>query len=286
LRELGVRPSKRLGQNFLVDPRIAARIAALVEDPREPVVEIGPGLGSLTALLAKSGRPLVAVELDLRLAEAVERRLAPYPAARVVRGDILDQRLDGLLEEIPADSDRDAPAPTVTIVGNLPYSITTPAMEWILAQGPRVRRALLMVQREYARRLAARPGTKDFGSISIFVGLHAEVSVLFTVSSGAFYPRPNVDSVVMELTPRPYPGTTAAERSAVERLARAGMGTRRKTLPNSLARGLGMNVEEARGLLASAGIRPERRAETLSIDEWVGLARRWPAGAAPLEGVR
>ncbi len=247
---------------------MAERIASLVADPREPVLEIGPGLGSLTALLVQSGRELVAVELDLRLAEAVERALVPFPNARVVRGDILEQRMDALL---PGGA---------TVVGNLPYSITTPIVEWMLAQAPRIHRAILMVQREYAQRLAARPGGKEFGSLSVFVGLHAEVATLFRVSPGAFFPRPEVDSVVLELKPRPYPGTTADERAAAERLARAGMGTRRKTLANSLARGLGLEAGEARALLASADIDPGRRGETLGIDEWLALARGWAAGAS------
>jgi 16S rRNA (adenine1518-N6/adenine1519-N6)-dimethyltransferase len=271
---IGVRPSRRLGQNFLIDPRVAARIAALVDDPLEPVVEIGPGLGALTTLLARSGRLLIAVELDLRLAEAVEGALASYHSARVVRGDILEQRLDMLLGRMPGQP------PAATVVGNLPYSITTPTLEWVIAQGPRVNRALFMVQREYARRLAASPGGKDFGSISVFVGLHAEVEPLFRVSPGAFYPRPAVDSVMLELRPRPYPGTSPEERSAAERLARAGMGTRRKTVANALAHGLGVGGAEAKALLAPAGIRPDRRGETLSIDEWLALARRWAVGGA------
>jgi 16S rRNA (adenine1518-N6/adenine1519-N6)-dimethyltransferase len=272
LRAIGVRPSRRLGQNFLIDPRVAARITALVDDPREPVVEIGPGLGALTVLLARSGRPLIAVELDLRLAEAIERALASYHAARVVRGDILEQRLEALLTRVPGRPE------AATVVGNLPYSITTPALEWILAQGSRVNRALLMVQREYARRLAAPPGGKDYGSITVFVGLHAEVTPLFRVSPGAFHPRPEVDSVVLEVRPRPYPGSGPEERSAAERLARAGMGTRRKTVANALAHGLGIDGSRARAILESAGIGPERRGETLSIDEWLAVARRWLAG--------
>jgi len=273
LRDLGVRPSRRLGQNFLCDPRVSQRIAALIEDPVEPVLEIGPGLGALTALLARTGRPLVAVEIDFRLAEALEHALEGYPDARVLRGDILDQPIDALFPKAARSS--------VTVVANLPYSITTPAIEWLLGQELPARRALFMVQREYARRLTAAPGTKDYGSISVFVGLHAEVSTLFAVSPGAFFPRPEVDSVVLALRPRSYPGTSAEERRTAERLARAGIGTRRKTLANSLARGLGMNAAEARALLESAGVDPRRRAETLSIDEWLELARaHGPEGAA------
>lgn len=271
LRAIGVRPSRRLGQNFLVDPRVAARITGLVEDSRASLLEIGPGLGSLTTLLAATGRPLVAVELDLRLAEAAERALLPHSNARVVRGDILDQRIDAL---VPGDG-------PVVVVGNLPYSITTPAVEWILAQGPRVGRALLMVQREYAQRLTAAPGGKEHGSISVFVALHADMKTLFRVSPGAFYPRPEVDSVVLELKLRPYPGTNAAERAAVERLARAGMGTRRKTLANSLSRGLAIGIDDARALLHSASIDAERRGETLTLAEWIDVARRWLISGKP-----
>jgi len=266
LRAIGVRPSRRLGQNFLIDPRVAERIAALVEDPKEPVIEIGPGLGALTMLLAATGRELTAVELDLRLAEALETRLAPRPGARVVRGDILEQRAEDLVS---------GPA---TVVANLPYSITTPALEWIVRQGGRIRRAVLMVQREYAQRLSAKPGGKEHGSITVFLQLHAEVRVLFRVSPGAFHPRPEVDSVVLELMQRPYPGTTAEERASVEHLARAGMGTRRKTLANALARALGMEGAVVRAWLAAAGVESERRGETLSVDEWIALSKWKPSG--------
>ncbi|HET9252768.1 MAG TPA: 16S rRNA (adenine(1518)-N(6)/adenine(1519)-N(6))-dimethyltransferase RsmA [Candidatus Eisenbacteria bacterium] len=267
LRALGVRPSRRLGQNFLIDPRVAERIASLVSDAREPVLEIGPGLGALTTLLARTGRPLVAVEVDFRLAEALEATLAPWPAARVLRGDILEQRLE---EFVGADA-----GARVTVVGNLPYSITTPAIEWILAQGPRVRRAVLMVQREYAERLAAAPGTKAYGSLTVFVSLHAEIETLFRASPGAFHPRPDVESVVLDLRPRPWPDTSGEERALAERLARAGVGTRRKTVVNSLARGMEIDAARVRELLASAGIEAERRGETLGVDEWIRLARVW-----------
>jgi len=261
LRAIGVRPSRRLGQNFLIDPRVAERIAALVEDPKEPVIEIGPGLGALTMLLAATGRELTAVELDLRLAEALETRLAQLPSARVVRGDILEQRAEDLVS---------GPA---TVVANLPYSITTPALEWIVRQGGRVSRAVLMVQREYAQRLSAKPGGKEHGSITVFLQLHAEVRVLFRVSPGAFHPRPEVDSVVLELMPRPYPGTTAEERASVEHLARTGMGTRRKTLANALGRALGMEGAAVRAWLDAAHVDPGRRGETLAVDEWIALAK-------------
>ena len=256
-----------MGQNFLCDPRVARRVADLVEDPLEPVVEIGPGLGALSRDLASTGRPFVAVELDLRLAEHMEKELRPFPYARVVRGDILDRMVDALIPE----------ARRVTVIGNLPYSITTPALEWILGQKERVGRALLMVQREFAERLTAKPGSKEYGSISVFVGLNAIVKNRFRVSPGAFYPRPDVDSTVLEVTPRPYPDTSAEEREAASRLARASMGTRRKTLANALATGLGLAPEEARVLIEAAMLEPGRRGETLSIAEFVALARSWVA---------
>jgi len=227
------------------------------------ILEIGPGLGALTQRLAASGRPFVAVELDLRLAEHIEALLAPYPAARAVRGDILEQRLDELL---PGSG-------PVTVVANLPYAITSPAIAWIVAQGSRVTRALLMTQREVAQRLAAKPGTKEHGSFTVFVALHAAIEVEFRVSPGAFHPRPDVDSLVFALTPRPYPGSTAEERAAVERIVRAATGGRRKTLANSLGHGLGLGADAARALLERAGVDPARRAETLSVDEWLRVAR-------------
>lgn len=271
LRALDVRPSRRLGQNFLTDPRVAERIASVALEPAGgdgALLEIGPGLGALTERLAASGRPLTAVELDLRLAEHLESLLARWPNARVARGDILDQSLDAL---IPGEA-------PVTIVANLPYAITSPAIAWIVEQGPRVARAVLMTQREVAQRLAAKPGTKEYGSFSVFVALHADLEVRFRVSPGAFHPRPDVDSVVFTLTPRPYPGTTAEERAAVERLVRAATGGRRKTLANALAQGLSIAADDARALLERAGIDPGRRAETLAVGDWLSVARAERAG--------
>jgi 16S rRNA (adenine1518-N6/adenine1519-N6)-dimethyltransferase len=244
---------------------VARRIADLIEDPQEPVLEIGPGLGALSMELCSTGRLFVAVELDLRLAEHMEGALRAYPRARVVRGDILDRRVEELIPE----------ADRVTVVGNLPYSITTPALEWILEQRERIGRALLMVQREFAERLTAKPGSKEYGSISVFVALNAAIQARFRVSPGAFHPRPEVDSTVLDVIPRPFPGTTAEEREAASRMARASMGTRRKTLANALAHGLDMPAEEARAILAAAGLDPVRRGETLSAAEFVTLARAW-----------
>ncbi|MGE5179194.1 MAG: 16S rRNA (adenine(1518)-N(6)/adenine(1519)-N(6))-dimethyltransferase RsmA [Bacteroidota bacterium] len=270
LRALDVRPSRRLGQNFLQDPRVADRIAALVEDELTEILEIGPGLGALTERLAGMGRRVTAVEVDLRLADALERRFSGNrTGVRVVRGDILSQRLEELL---PGDA-------PVTVVANLPYSITTPALEWTLAQGPRVSRAFLMVQREVADRMAARPGTRDHGSLAVFLALHAEIEPLFRVSPGAFYPRPDVESVVVRVTPRPYPGTTGAERAEAERLARAATTGRRKTVANALAHGLGIEPAKARAMLLEAGVDPARRGETLSVPEWIALARTKTRGA-------
>lgn len=273
LRDLGVRPSRRLGQNFLQDPRVADRIAALAGDSLAEILEIGPGLGALTERLGELGRRVVAVELDLRLADALERkgRDGNRGTVRVVRGDILEQRLEDLL---PGSG-------PVTVVANLPYSITTPAVEWVLAQGPRVGRAFLMVQREVAERMTASPGSKDYGSLAVFLALHAEVEPLFRVSPGAFYPRPDVESVVVRLTPRPYPGTTETERREAERIARAATMGRRKTVANALARGLGIAPEEGRALLHGAGVDPGRRGETLSVAEWLAIARESARRGSP-----
>lgn len=290
LRELGVRPSRRLGQNFLQDPRVADRIADLVDDQLTEILEIGPGLGALTERLAMKGRRVAAVELDLRLADSLERRLSAEPgtggtldgalpaagnrtAVRVVRGDILHQRLEDLLP---------GSAP-VTVVANLPYSITTPAVEWVLAQGPRLRRAFLMVQKEVADRMTAQPGSRDYGSLAVFLSLHAEIEPLFRVSPGAFHPRPDVESTVVQVTPRPYPGTTEEERHEAERLARAATTGRRKTIANALAHGLGWTAEMARGNLSSAGIDPKRRGETLTVQEWLALARVTSVPRGPRE---
>jgi 16S rRNA (adenine1518-N6/adenine1519-N6)-dimethyltransferase len=269
LRNLGVRPSRRLGQNFLIDPRVAERIAGLISGPDEPVLEIGPGLGALTLPLARSGRNLVAVELDLRLADHLERLLVDHPAARVVRGDILTERIDALM---PGGFQ-------VTVIGNLPYAITSPVLGWVLEQAPRVRRAVLMLQREVAERLAAPPGGKRYGPVTVFARLEAEVKSGFRVSPGAFFPRPEVDSVVLILEPRPYPGTTGKERAGALAIARAAMGTRRKTLQNALAHALGAPPAAVSARLRAAGIDPGRRGETLTIEELLAIARTPEAAA-------
>ena len=244
---------------------MARRIAELLGDGQGPVLEIGPGLGALSLELCSGGRPFVAVELDLRLAEHMESALRDCPRARVVRGDILDQRIGSLFP----GTDR------VTVIGNLPYSITTPALEWILEQKERIGRALLMVQREFAERLLAKPGSKEYGSISVFVALNADVRSLFRVSPGAFHPRPEVDSTVLEVIPRAFPGTSREEREEASRMARASMGTRRKTIVNALSRGLEITTEETRAMLQDARIDSSRRGETLSAEEFVTLARAW-----------
>jgi 16S rRNA (adenine1518-N6/adenine1519-N6)-dimethyltransferase len=130
-----------------------------------------------------------------------------------------------------------------------------------------------MVQREVAERMTATPGGKEFGSLSVFLALHAEIAPLFRVSPGAFHPRPEVDSMVVSVTPRPYPGTSEPERQEVERLARAATTARRKTVANALARGIGMEPEAVRHLLDEARIDPARRGETLGVEEWIALAR-------------
>ena len=138
-----------------------------------------------------------------------------------------------------------------------------------------------MVQREFADRLTAEPGTKEYGPISVFVGLNAKVRSVFRVSPGAFHPRPEVESMLLEVTPRAFPGSTAEERDAASRVARAAMGSRRKTLANALARGLRLPGPEARALLEEARIEGSRRGETLSIGEVLGLARAWIRRGSP-----
>jgi 16S rRNA (adenine1518-N6/adenine1519-N6)-dimethyltransferase len=256
LAEHGLSPSRALGQNFVADPNTVRRIARLAEvGPGDRVVEVGPGLGSLTLALAETGASVTAVELDRHLLPALRSVVEPE-GVRVVHGDAMSLDWDAVL----------GPSVGWSLVANLPYNIATPLVLDLLEQVPAIERILVMVQREVGERLAAGPGSKAYGIPSVKVAYRASAEVVGRVPATVFIPPPRVESVLVRLRRLPVP-PVAADPGALFRLVEAGFGQRRKMLRRSLA-GL---VDPA--AFEQAGVRPEARAEELSLADWDRLAR-------------
>lgn len=252
---------RRLGQHFLTDPRLLARIAdALEAGPADTVLEIGPGLGGLTGpLLERAGR-VIAIEKDRDLMPVLRER---FPGLEVNEGDALD--LDWHLL---------APANTPLLVtGNIPYNITSPLIDKALLP-PRPARIVFLVQREVADRVTAAPGTPAYGALSIGVQAVAKAERLFTVPAGAFHPRPKVDSAVLRLTPLPEPLIADAERESFRTMVVGLFGFRRKQILRGLRELTGWDARRVSELLAGAGIAETVRPEVLSPPEFAGLRRR------------
>jgi 16S rRNA (adenine1518-N6/adenine1519-N6)-dimethyltransferase len=282
----GHRPRRALGQNFLVDRGIQARIVEAVPelDPAagEGILEIGPGKGALTEGLAALGLPLLLVELDRVLAEAHRERWASAPHVRVLEADILDVALEAHV----AHPER------LVVVGNIPYNITTPILFHLLSR-PRPAQILLMVQKEVGDRLLAPAGSRGYGALSVGVQSVARVEQVLQVPAGAFRPRPKVDSVVMRITPlRPEP-LTLEEEGALRTLTRALFQWRRKQIGTTLRKHPdlegaisgsgpgGAGREDATGILARVGVEPRSRPEVLPPATFVALARALLARGAP-----
>jgi 16S rRNA (adenine1518-N6/adenine1519-N6)-dimethyltransferase len=260
-------------------PREIARRAGW-PGPAE-VCEIGAGGGALTAALLKSGRSVTAIELDPALAELLRERFPEAIATgrlRVAHADFLEFPLEDLAVNCsiesatgPAQAPASSTRRSLWVAGNLPYGITTPILLRILEHRALFAGAVLMVQREYGDRMLARAGQEAYSSLSVWVAAHAESRALLRVGRSAFWPRPGVESVVVELLfpdPPPYTG----DRRVLERVLRASFGQRRKTLENALAHGLRLSKESARRILERAGCDPAARAETLPLARFASLA--------------
>jgi 16S rRNA (adenine1518-N6/adenine1519-N6)-dimethyltransferase len=265
LDQYGLAPKQSLGQNFLHDEGLLARIAAAAElAPEDEVLEIGPGLGALTWQLCRLARRVVAVELDGRLLPVLERQLAGCANVEIVHADILS--LD------PADWF----AAPYAVVANVPYYITGAILRHLLESRPRPRRLVLTVQREVADRLTARP--PDMSLLAVSVQYYGRVRLVGAVKAGAFWPRPDVDSAVVRIDVEEQGGGGAGEQggmagpdeAAFFRVVRAGFSEKRKQLKNNL-RQLGLGDEAIAAALAAAGIDGRRRAETLAVEEWERL---------------
>lgn len=260
LAQLGLQPKHSWGQNFLVDDAIVARIVAATHlVPGEVAVELGAGLGQLTLGLAARGARVVAVERDRDLARAL--RTLALPGVEIVEADAAH-----------ADYCAIGKSPEVVVVGNLPYHLTSSIVFGIVAQVHGVPRAVFTVQKEVAARLAATPGTRDWGILGVLVGHRYRVDVRFTIPPEAFYPAPKVTSAVVAFTRLAQPAADIVDEELFRRVVKAAFGQRRKTLANALRAALPLGVDAAT-LLTALGIEPRRRAETLSISEFAALAR-------------
>lgn len=264
LREAGFAPKKSLGQNFLVHDRVLESILRLVDlTPEDEILEIGPGLGSLTRRLVERARRVWAVEIDRFLIEKLRAGdLGSHPALELIHGDILKLPLESLL-----------PKRKIKLVANLPYSISTPVLFRLFELRERFSFLVLMVQREVAERMASAPGTKSYGSLSVWCQIHGRIAAKVPVAPEAFFPRPKVRSMVLKIELHPEPLVSKDEIPVLQGLVRAAFGRRRKTLQNNLLTWLKIGREEVDRLLRSQGIDPRRRGETLSVEEFIGLAR-------------
>jgi 16S rRNA (adenine1518-N6/adenine1519-N6)-dimethyltransferase len=266
LEAYGVRPRKRWGQNFLVRAQTAERIvdaAHLGGD--DSVIEIGPGAGALTGLLAHAARRVVAIERDAGLVRLLRDELGDWGKIEIREADVLEMDLDALAREIGETR--------VRVVGNLPYSITTPIFEWMVEYRDAIASAIVLVQREYAARLAAAAASPEYGSLTVFIRFYFLLEPLFTVPASSFWPRPEVESTLLRLRVRARPPVEVPDAARFFELVRASFGQRRKTLGNALAAAYDGDRVEAARVLRIAGIAAERRGETLTLDDFAHVAR-------------
>jgi 16S rRNA (adenine1518-N6/adenine1519-N6)-dimethyltransferase len=269
LRRSGLRARKGLGQHFLVDSDVLETIVAAADlAPEDTVIEVGPGLGVLTRELAAHAGWVVAIELDDKLAVALQKTLAPFENVVIINRDVLGTDPAQLLRETIADVPPGMAS--FKVVANLPYYITSPVIRHFLEAPVRPETMVLMVQKEVADTIAAGPGQRSLLSIS--VQYYGKPDIIAYVPAASFYPRPEVDSAVLKIDVYPRPPVDV-EVHGFFRLVRAGFTASRKQVVNSLAQGLGLPKTEVRALLEKAGLDTRRRAETFSIEEWAHLWR-------------
>jgi 16S rRNA (adenine1518-N6/adenine1519-N6)-dimethyltransferase len=263
LRAHGLAPKKSLGQNFLIDPAALERIVEAAEiAPGAAVLEVGPGLGSLTRYLALAAERVVAVELDMGLIPVLEDVLGDFDNVEIVHGDILELDPARLMDQ-----------PGYWVVANIPYYITSNLIRHLLEAQHKPARLVLTVQREVAERITAKPG--DMSLLALSVQVYGQARVVRRIPASAFYPPPKVDSSAVRVDLFPQPLVPPEDLDIFFRLAKAGFGQKRKTLRNSLSAGLHLSGSQAAALLEAAEIDPQRRAETLSIEEWKRLTEQY-----------
>jgi 16S rRNA (adenine1518-N6/adenine1519-N6)-dimethyltransferase len=270
LEKHGFSFKKSLGQNFLIDTNILRNIvdhAELTES--SGAIEVGPGIGALTEQLAKRAKKVVAYEIDQRLLPILSETLEPYPNAKVIHSDVLKANVKEMIEEEFAGID------DIMLVANLPYYVTTPIIMKILEENLPLRGIVVMLQKEVADRISAKPSTKEYGSLSIAIQYYTVPEVVMIVPKTVFVPQPNVDSAVIRLTIREKPLVAVKSEEFFFRVTRASFAQRRKTILNNLTSQLENGKEKKEIILAAlqaAGIEPSRRGESLSIEEFAALS--------------
>ncbi len=273
MEEAGIRFRRDLGQNFLVDPAVPEEIAdAASVDEDAVILEIGPGIGCLTAALAERYRRVVAVEIDRGLIPVLEKTLAEYENVTVVNGDCMEVDLSALLSAAAGGGVPGVDFP-VAVAANLPYYITTPILLKLLESGIRFSRITVMVQKEVADRLAAAPGSKDYGAITAVLGYYGTVERRFTVSPGSFLPPPAVSSAVVSIDLYPEPRFKPLSEKVFFAAVHAAFEQRRKTLVNALsARFSDLGKEKLGEIVVSCGFPADVRGERLGTGEFVALS--------------
>jgi 16S rRNA (adenine1518-N6/adenine1519-N6)-dimethyltransferase len=261
LDEYGIAPKKSLGQNFLHDNNLLHKIVDTADlMPEDTVLEIGPGTGALTALLAQAARRVIAIEVDERLKPVLDETLETYNNVWIIYQDVL-------AVDVPMLVRPDG----YVVVANLPYYITSAILRHLLESQHPPRRLVLTVQMEVAERLVAQP--PDMSLLSVSVQFFGKPRIVTRLKPGVFWPRPDVDSAVVQIDTYDRPPVDVPDAPTFFRVVRAGFGQKRKQLRNSISSGLRLDSESASALFESAGIDPRRRAETLSLDEWAALTR-------------
>ena len=266
LHRIKLRAAKKLGQNFLIDENIVRNIVAAAElSDKDTVLEVGPGIGTLTQGLAESGASVVAVELDKRLLPVLDTTLEGYDNVRIVNGDIL--QVD-IMQTVGVDEFK--------VCANLPYYITTPIIFALLEKRLPMERLVAMVQKEVAERMAAKPGGKDYGALSVAIQYYTEPEIAFIVPPSSFIPAPSVDSAVIVCKRREKPPVEVCDEALFFRVVKAAFSLRRKMLNNSL-KNMGIKGEQVAKWLKLAGVDGKRRAETLSLEDFAALTNTFAA---------
>ena len=265
-KRFDIKMSKKLGQNFLIKRGIVDEIVHAAElTPGEPVLEVGPGIGTLTQGLAQSGADVTAIELDRRLLEVLDTTLASYDNVRIVHGDVLKLDVPTIMNYKP-----------FKVVANLPYYITTPIIMSLLESKLPIERLVVMVQKEVALRMVAKPGTKDYGALSVAVQYYTEPDIVLDVPPKSFLPAPAVTSSVIRCVLRDKPPVDVIDEKLFFRVVKAGFAQRRKTFANTM-KTTGLSKDRIEELLAKANIDGQRRGETFTLQEFADVANAWAA---------
>ena len=265
-KRFDIKMSKKLGQNFLIKRGIVDEIVKAADlQEGEPVLEIGPGIGTLTQGLAQSGANVTAIELDTRLLEVLDTTLAQYSNVTIVHGDVLKLDVPSIMNNEP-----------FKVVANLPYYITTPIIMSLLESRLPIERLVVMVQKEVALRMVAKPGTKDYGALSVAVQYYTKPDIVLDVPPKSFLPAPAVTSSVIRCVLRNQPPVDVIDEKLFFRVVKAGFAQRRKTFANTM-KTTGLSKDRIEELLAKANIDGQRRGETFTLQEFADVANAWAA---------